>query len=55
MSVATPDVRCRIVSEALGYAGEFEHAMQVALKASDVAAEALGNKHFKAKALRKVC
>ena len=34
--------------------GELEEAMSVALSASDMAAESLGEKHFKAKAVRKV-
>lgn len=34
--------------------GELEEAMSVALSAADMAAESLGEKHFKAKAVRKV-
>lgn len=44
----------RTVSECLAAQGELDQAMAVALSASDMAADCLGEKHFKAKAIRKL-
>ena len=50
----SPIVGFRMIDGPWPLQGELEEAMSVALSASDMAAESLGEKHFKAKAVRKV-